>query len=275
MRYLRSANAVLGAFCIGAGSLWTYWAGHSKIIAQYWVGAESLSEAASWGDSFGAFNALVGAVGVVGVVATLIWQGLALQSQRQDQHRQRFETSFFELLNLLRSLRENVRFSYSQEFFQQSNKTGRTTSRISNRMRVGQEAITSAIQEMRFWINEGRKVDKTIDAESLANIYTSQIHKRYEARFGPYFRLVYTILDRIRRDSILTDDEKIGYANLLRSQLTSHDISLIAINGLAPVAKDLADLLTEFRLLKYLPEGSTRRALETVYDPQAFAARDK
>ncbi|MGO7803326.1 putative phage abortive infection protein [Rhizobium ruizarguesonis] len=86
--------------------------------------------------------------------------------------------------------------------------------------------------------------------------------------------MVYTILRRIKDDKVLSEPEKIQYSNLLRSQLTSHELALAGFNGLMPQANDFDALLTEFHMLKYLPTGIARRALEEVYDPTAFAARD-
>lgn len=134
--------------------------------------------------------------------------------------------------------------------------------------------IMRAVIELRFWLKREGIVGSAATKERLSEVYLKRIHGRFESTFGPYFRLIYTILSRIKEDKVLSPGDKNRYANLLRSQLTSYEISLIAINGLAPLAKDLSALLTEFRLLKYLPNGTLRRTLETVYDQQAFAARD-
>lgn len=68
--------------------------------------------------------------------------------------------------------------------------------------------------------------------------------------------------------------EKAAYGNLLRSQLTSHDLVLIGFNGLIPPAKNFSSYITEFRLLKYLPKNDVRDALQRHYPKEAFTARD-
>jgi hypothetical protein len=265
-RYIISAVALLVLF-------WWMWADLSTIIAADFASQPSddaLNRAGNWGDSFGGFNALVSALAFAAVLATLWIQGTALRQQQIDQHQQRFESSFFELLRLMREARREVRFGFSTEFVH----AGAPTRKRSSTVETGPTAIMRAVIELAYWVKQGGAMGAKATKESLAEIYLRRVHRRYESTFGPYFRLIYTILYRIKADSVLSAEDKYRYANLLRGQLTSYEISLIAINGLAPIAKDLSALLTEFRVLKYLPNGTLRRTLETVYDEQAFAARD-
>ncbi|MBZ9648640.1 putative phage abortive infection protein, partial [Sphingobium sp. 3R8] len=48
---------------------------------------------------------------------------------------------------------------------------------------------------------------------------------------SPYFRIIYTILYRIKSDKYLIDKEKFQYSNLLRSQLTSRELTVLALNA--------------------------------------------
>ncbi len=95
-----------------------------------------------------------------------------------------------------------------------------------------------------------------------------------ESRSLGYFRLIYTILKRIDRDSVLSDAEKIAYANLLRGQLGSPEVNLLALNGLTPASKDLADFLNRFRMLKYLTDDLIRELVAPHYSREAFEGRD-
>ena len=110
--------------------------------------------------------------------------------------------------------------------------------------------------------------------EEIAEVYENRIHKRFENNFGPYFRLVYTILKIIKDDAYLDEDEKARYGNLLRSQLTSFEVALHGLNGLSGISKDFGKLICEFHLLKYLPEGGRRIVLSKCYPKSAFASRD-
>jgi hypothetical protein len=252
-------GALLAASVIVAG--WSYWANSAPLIAQWWIGASTLEHAGQWGDSFGAFNALFGALGFAAVLTTLLVQSRALQLQQQDMHRQRFESSFFELLNLMRTVRAEIRFRHSTEYPEDRPK-----------MQQGKDAVIGAVRELRFWI-EMQGGSAAIDEGMLVQRYETYVHKPFESDFGPYFRLIYTMLDRLRSDDLLNEAEKARYGNILRSQLPSHEIFLLGVNGLSPVSKDLRDLIVEFRMLKYLPPGLRRETLSRFYPDSAFAPR--
>ncbi|MGA9581643.1 MAG: putative phage abortive infection protein [Allosphingosinicella sp.] len=252
-------GALFAASAIVAG--WSYWANSAPLIAKWWIGASSLEHAGQWGDSFGAFNALFGALGFAAVLTTLLVQSRALQLQQQDMHRQRFESSFFELLNLMRTVRAEIRFMHSAEYPEDRPK-----------MRQGKDAVIGAVRELRFWI-EMQGGTAAIEQDVLVQQYETYVHKPFESDFGPYFRLIYTMLDRLRSDDLLSESEKARYGNILRSQLPSHEIFLLGVNGLSPVSKDLRDLIEEFRMLKYLPPGLRRETLSRFYPASAFAPR--
>ncbi len=263
---------------------WGLYADYSVAVATFFAGAKAstVSGAGSWGDTFGAFTALVSTAGTFLVVATLRLQQIALRDQQaafsaqlDDTHRERFESSFFELLRLLRQLRDDLSYSFSKEYVNMSVNSalahGRTSSAHSYKTARGYLAIRAVSIEIRFWIREHGKGD--LSREDLGGIYMKRLQDRVEASFSPYFRMIYTILDRLRSDTRLTAEEKYRYSNLLRSHLTSQDIGLIAVNSTAPIAKDLFDLLVEFRMLKYLPPSSLERRIRKIFPSVAFEAR--
>jgi hypothetical protein len=66
--------------------------------------------AGQWGDSFGVFNALMSAFGFIAILGTLLLQSLSLRDQRKQTHLDRFDTTFFQMLELLRDIRKEVSF---------------------------------------------------------------------------------------------------------------------------------------------------------------------
>lgn len=229
-----------------------------------------MEKAGQWGDGFGALNALFAGLAFTGALAALFMQGQAADRQNKDYHRQRFESSYFELLSLLRQSRREVRFRYSLPY-RKVNKIASSSERA--KVQTEAAAFRTAMYELRYLIRTKTIATQRTQAD-LEKLYRLGIHVRFESTFAPYFRIIYTILRRIKDDKVLTEREKIQYSNLLRSQLTSHELTLAGFNGLMPQANDFDVLLTDFHMLKYLPNGIARRALEEVYDPVAFAARD-
>lgn len=237
--------------------LWLAWCLQFKIA--YWRGvAWNIERAGQWGDTFGALNALFAAFAFIGLVVTL-------RLQSKDQSRQKFDQTFYELLRLLRDERDSLRFRYSAGY-------AKANGLEIRRRYISRDALTSAINEARFWLRAGgRSGDLTKD--QIVSIYDARIHSRFANSFGPYFRLLYNILDLIYEEKTLADREKVKYANIVRAQLSSHEVGLAALNGLAPYSKDFYDLVCMFRLLKYLESGNLKSVLHRFYPDACFEGR--
>ncbi|MDP2080760.1 MAG: putative phage abortive infection protein [Pseudotabrizicola sp.] len=255
---------------ICAAALWVIWALFSQFIFGKIFDDERFEVIGQWGDSFGALNALISIFGFTMVVQTLTEQRKASARQAEDTHIQRFDENFFELLRLMRIVREEVTFSYSPGYLKARNLN--RNPKLTAAPRTGRKAFVASVLEFNHWAKLSNSPKQT--SQTLSIIYLSRIHNRSESTLAPYFRLVYTILGKLRDDTILSDAQKAEYGNILRSQLTSTEIKLIAINGLAPISKDMRDLIVQFRLLKYLPLGKTRKLLCEMYPPEAFLARE-
>lgn len=237
---------------------WLLWGRFGLVAAEWFLAGSEPAKAGAWGDSFGAFNALISSFGFAAVALTLWSQSQALEQQKialdrqqeeiqrqnDSQHRQRFETTFFELLKLIRECKSEVRYSDM----------------------IGQRVFDAVAMQISHNLD-----DSNLDVALITIDKRYQnIHKNLEATLSPYFRVIYRILDNIRKDSVLTDGEKLSYARLFRGQLSSSELILIASNGRLVLAKDLPDLIAEHRLLKYLPEGPVREALKQFYPREAF-----
>lgn len=232
---------------------WVAWALHGPSVAIWLMGLPELDMTTSgqWGDTFGAFNALFGALGFTAVFATLLLQGAALKRQQDDLHLQRFEASFFELLGLLRELRSQITFRHSREYI-------KLTTTVDDTL-TQSDAISAALLEMEFWLGPMEAGNfETIDQDEVSQTYEECVHRRNEAALAPYFRVMFTILRRISTDKVLDDEQRKEYGNLLRAQLTSEDIALAGYNALSTVSGNFIQYVKQFRLLRYVPEGTRR-----------------
>lgn len=244
-------------------SSWAIWAGAAEIGGQ--AVPPRTASAGAWGDSFGGFNALVGALGFGAVAITLNLQYRSLERQNVDLHVSRFEENFFRLVDLVRSLREGLRYKQTPQF--EIVKPEYAGSGIQS----GHEAIELAYREVVYRVfqnHAGLPIKRSI----VAAQYDNYVHNRFEWCFAPYFRIIYTILYNIHHDDVLNDDQKAYYGNIIRSQLTSFEIGLMAFNATSKYSKDLSFLITEFRMLKYLPK-KRRRVLGTIFADIAYQAR--
>jgi hypothetical protein len=271
---VRTRYILLGISLLLLG--WLCWADLSSHIAASFAsepGDEAMVRAGQWGDSFGAFNALIISLALAGVLLTLRMQNKAIAQQHEqatkqdrDRHIQEFDRSFFELLGLMRAVRSEITYKYSEEYV---GLTGKTATKTAN----GPEALSRAAREAAYWIQKSDEPGPRSSSD-LARIYYLRIHSRHESRLGPYYRIIYTILRRISEDKFLTHDEKFRYGNLFRSQLQSREVLLLALNGLTDMANNFKDYLVEFRIMKYLPSQAMKGTLQVAYPETAFQARD-
>ncbi|NEU14282.1 hypothetical protein G3T14_19430 [Methylobacterium sp. BTF04] len=255
---------LLGVAIAIAGLLFGVWVGWAFFLTRLssTIGVnEEIKDLGAWGDSFGGLNALFGALAFSAVSATLYFQYRQNEDNTIEQHKQKFEANFFKMLDLLRETRSAVEYRYSSDYRKQFGPS-------NTEKQHGTEAFKAGWEEFSYWIDiDGRELTK----EEISDVYYHKMYKRYESNLGPYFRLIYTILKKIKSDSVLNDEEKELFWKLLRSQLNSHETALIGLNGLMLMSKDFSEFIVEYRLLKYLPEKSRRRAvLKKYYPPSTF-----
>ncbi|WP_234889996.1 putative phage abortive infection protein [Sinorhizobium medicae] len=198
---------------------WAAWVAQAWLLPKLGVSWD-VPKFGQWGDTFGALNALFSALAFVAVLFTLKQQRDDLARQQtqilkaeQNQHRQRFEDNFFQLLAVIRENREDVRFGYSKNYLALHD--------VTSRRRQGHLAFQAAHGEMLYWVQEENRAGTNLDCEALAALYAKKIHLRFESTLGAYFRLVYETLDRVDRDQFLSDDEKDEFGNLVRGQMTA------------------------------------------------------
>lgn len=223
-----------------------------------------------WGDAFGALNALFSALAFVAVLLTLTQQQKQIDEAATDQHLQRFERTFYELLRLLREARYDVEYMYSKEY---EGGTRKKEANYADRV-CGSEAFKRAQFEIKYWVDVQLAANGKPSSKAVAAVYDRIVHERYESSFAPYYRLLYTLLLRIKSDKKLKPEEKERYGNLLRSQLTSHEVALCCYNGLSAISGSFKDLLSEFRIAKYLPNDFGREILQNYYPSTMFLGRD-
>lgn len=266
---------------------WGIYADYSVEIARFFAesriasdeSGSEISKAGAWGDTFGAFNAIVSLAGAVFIVRTLILQQQALSDQQlaikrqfEDSYRQRFEATFFELLKLLRELRGELRYSYSDGYLASIKDEKIRKSREGPKS--GTDALLAFAVEHKSLMRSDTPKGNFDSRQDIGRIYDKAMTANTERTFSPYYRMIYTLLARLRNDKILTVREKEDYSRLIRSQLTNIELLALALNALSERSADLEDLIRQFRLFKYFPAGAQRQRYEKIFGPICFAARD-
>ncbi|MCW4589192.1 putative phage abortive infection protein [Gluconacetobacter entanii] len=223
--------------------------------------ANSFSISGTWGDSFGAINSLFTILGFASVVITIILQIKINGEQNDSDYNKNFEQRVYENIKLLREIKSDIVIFY-----------GRPDRRTKL---VGFEAIHRLCHEYGDKLSEfKRRYHGPFNADSVNNFYM-EIYPNVESSFGAFFRTLYFILDEIKNDERISPMNKFRYGRLIRAQLSENDISLIALNGLSSISKDMGELIIYFRLLKYHKKDSILfNTIKEFYPLESWSSRD-
>lgn len=208
----------------------------------------------TFGDKFGAVNALFSGLAFAGLIVTLLYQKEELKLQREElaqtreelkgqreefeeqnktMKRQRFENTFFNMLSLQQEIVTNLSYEYyvnpnicppnipAEQFYGTSPK-GQLHGRD-----VFEGMYKRAIidfQGMRF-------------ADGVCNILRSYGCQAYSSiiattRFDHYFRHLYRIYKYVDTSDLIADDERYDYACIVRSQLSEYELIMLFYNCL-------------------------------------------
>lgn len=219
-------------------------------LAQSW----DFENSGSFGDSFSplaTLAALVAAWGAIGAYRAqqeeLDHVKLLAPLERAEAAKRDFETTFFNLLGLLR---ETVKEVDVPDNYNKDPLFGRDAFK-----RILEERIGGTIG------------DDSSDARKFKEIYI-----RYRDDLAHYFRLVYHILKYIKQTN---DIDKMLYVRLLRATLSNAEIVLIALNCMYGGGRQkLKPLVEEFALLHNISTGdaNSRRIIQA-FNKTAFGDR--
>lgn len=203
------------------------------------------------GDVFGFANAVFSALAFAIIIVTMRMQMEELSEQRKelrltrhvfkqqrkemkDQNRllkqQRFETTFFRMLELHIEV-----------------VSGMVSPKTEDK---GRAAFKDLLDNMTNWI-ETRTANGNKSVAELMNAYDLW-YENYESSIGHYFRTLYNVIKYI--DDFGGDDKnKATYARLVRAQLSSNELQILAFNLLGHHGKlKFKGMADDFNLLKHV-----------------------
>lgn len=236
------------AILVGIGVL-ALWAGSWWWISQHF---QNSNERGTFGDMFGAINALFSGLAFAGLIVTLLYQKEELTLQREELKatrdefkeqnktlkRQRFENTFFNMLSLQQEIVTNLSYSQYQ---------GRQTFEMAY------------ISDLRYKI-------------SLSGP-TAFSSSQTTTRFDHYFRHLYHIYKYLNTTTLITDDERYDYASIVRSQLSDYELVILFYNCLTEYGcekfKPLIEKYTVFNNLR--PELLANPNDKSLYATSAYS----
>lgn len=185
----------------------------------------------------------------------------ALTAQNETLKRQNFESTFFQLLRQFNEVVDATRVSLNGKDF-----SGREALR---------ELYGQRLQAVCF-----HQLDQSIKGTQRPIKAYEKFYKEWHHLLGHYFRFLYHIFMFVER-SALSYEEKCVYANIVRAQLSTHELALLFYNGLwGDGKKGFKPLIERYGILKPIYPGAllqqdSDRHNPEYYHPYAFLGREE
>ena len=227
----------------------------------------------TFGDQFGAVNALFSGLAFTGLIYTIILQRRDLEIQRHDLKLQREEialnrkemeeqTAEFEKQNETLKIQrfENTFFNMLSQFQEVVNSlTASYKSRGEEIVVGGREVFKAGFEDMSVFvaIPDGNRelrrykgIQGTLKSEGLEGYVKADV----PSNFDHYFRLLYRILKFVKDTPLITEfDDEYEYTSMLRAVLSRYELAWLYYNGLSEYGcEKLKPLIERYAMLKNL-----------------------
>lgn len=223
----------------------------------------------TFGDMFGAVNALFSGLAFAGLIVTLLYQKEELQLQREELaqtreelkgqkeefkeqnetlKRQRFENTFFNMLSLHQEIVKS--FEFTEINTKRSFSHGDFVESTVPKSRTGLDYFKYSFEQIPCGLNKqsyrgirGVLLNHSIDGYKESSVPTILDH---------YFRNLYRIIKFVDESPLLLDiHERYQYTSIVRGQLSRYELLWLFYNGLSVYGNDkFKPLIEKYALLK-------------------------
>ncbi len=220
------------------------------------------------GDAAGLVNGLFSALAFAGVIYAIFLQRNELELQRKELadtraefqiqnetlKRQRFENTFFNMLQLQQQITDNITYSYTY------NKENINYSNNPDIPRFSQVKVDLKGREVFHGAFEIAPHEASDEEHyfGMRGLLEKDGMEGYENDFTPtyfdhYFRHLYRIFKFVATSPLINEDDRYEYASMVRGQLSRYELIWLYYNGLSVYGQDkFKPLIEKFALLKNL-----------------------
>ncbi|MFG0381995.1 putative phage abortive infection protein [Pseudomonas sp. zbq_18] len=213
-----------------------------------------LPERGTFGDMFGAVNALFSGLAFATLIYTIHLQRHELKLQREElietrkelngqklqlaaqnelMKSENFESSFFRVLEILADITKNIDIH-----------------RPNKDPLLGRDCFSFFYRALSGQYADQRISTITSESDALQNAYIA-FYQRHQSDIGHYFRTLYNLVKLVDRSDV---KDKRFYTNLIRAQLSSHELLLLFYNCLTEMGQEkFKPLVEKYSLLKTVP----------------------
>jgi hypothetical protein len=240
---------------------------------------------------FGVVNALFSGLAFAGIIFTILLQRKELKYQREElsatrsefitQNKtlkaQRFESTFFGLINLHNQIVNDMDYEYENIYQRTDNAKGR-------------DVFYQAYRELLNGLDKGLNTTER-------NVLYSRMYAKHNTDFGHYFRNLYRIIKIIDETEFIANEEleenlsqesidelyyklnyfeKYRYTSIIRAQLSDYELYILFYDGLTKMGEKFKPLIEEYSLLKTMPKHFIMHKEHfNLYKPSAFEPKFK
>jgi hypothetical protein len=225
-----------------------------------WVSAGDATARGTFGDMFGAVNALFSGCAFAGLIYTIRQQSEELSLQRTELQLTRNELSGQR--EQMKSQATTLKLQqFENTFFQLLRVHGEIVEAIDLVSGGGQ--VTKGRDCFNVFVKRLDKVlNERVTYEQRENPGIGVLRRAYrdfytdhESEVGHYFRHLYHIIKFV--DSMTEVEDKRRYTSFVRAQLSANELTLLFHNCLSPLGeKNFKPLIEKYGLLKHLPRRS-------------------
>ena len=251
------------------------------------------NERGTFGDQFGAVNALFSGLAFAGLIYTIILQRRDLKLQRRDLRLQREElaltrkemeeqTAEFEKQNETLKIQrfENTFFNMMSQFQEVvNNLTVMVTTSSGIYESKGRDVFQAQFEKTVVYVdlkNEAKNKARFRGMKGALEKYNldGYLYSDTPTCFDHYFRLLYRILKFVKTTSLVTTyEEEYEYTAMLRAVLSRYELVWLFYNGLTYGEDKLKPLIERYAMLSNLRTDMLANCSEIdegAYDPSAY-----
>ncbi|WP_058962303.1 putative phage abortive infection protein [Type-E symbiont of Plautia stali] len=215
-------------------------------------GGFDFSQSGTFGDSWGALTSFFSALGFCGVLWTLKTQNesirrVEIESSRKEKNEAKrdFENSFFNMLNLLQVIINDMRvvnkmskdvLAEGRGVFLYFYKPFRSKMLREGEYRVSQISNQNELE---------------ISAKNIGLQYSHHFNNRSQ-NLSHYYRFLFNFYKFIDESDIENEDKK-KYANILRAQISNYELLMLFYNSLSENGEKFKSYFEKYEVLDNLP----------------------
>jgi len=225
----------------------------------------------TFGDMFGSVNALFSGLALAGIILTILLQRKELKLQREELRDtrkefetqnetlklQRFENTFFNLLNLHHQIVGAIDYRY----YKNKEKSGYSFVGAGEE----KEAVTLTGRDV-FRHRYNLMIDILRDNPDNYKTIYMQHYEKAQTDFGHYFRNLYRMIKLVDQTGFFYDSEKVTeieifnikyrYTSIIRSQISDYELLWIFYNCICDNGIDkFKPFIEQYSLFKNIPKN--------------------